>query len=222
MLGGIGPEATSEFYNKLILRLQNRGMIRSNADFPQIIINSIPAPELIYDNISDEDLEPYFEGLKELASLDPELIVMVCNTIHIYHKELQKSIDVPILDLRKEVKGFLNAHDIRSTFIMGTPNTLGKGLYRFDGIKHIGPSAEERDMLTEAIFEFNKGNNYEKAKSTNMAIDICNRYVPSKADIAILGCTEFGVMLNKEPLPKISTIDILVDAVISRLACSSQ
>ena len=65
ILGGIGPEATGEFYNKLIKRLQERGLVKSNRDYPHIIINSIPAPELIYDKISDEDLNPYIKGLKE-------------------------------------------------------------------------------------------------------------------------------------------------------------
>ena len=51
ILGGIGPEATGEFYNKLIKRLQEKDLIKSNKDFPQIFINSIPAPELIYDYI---------------------------------------------------------------------------------------------------------------------------------------------------------------------------
>jgi hypothetical protein len=58
VLGGIGPEATGEFYNKLIAKFQERGLIKTNRDFPQIVINSIPAPELIYDTISDEDLKP--------------------------------------------------------------------------------------------------------------------------------------------------------------------
>ncbi|MBI4150221.1 hypothetical protein HY488_02335, partial [Candidatus Woesearchaeota archaeon] len=76
VLGGIGPEATGTFYLKLIAQLQNKGLIQRNEDFPQIIINSIPAPELIFDHIDEIDLLPYVQGIKELDAMKPDLIVM--------------------------------------------------------------------------------------------------------------------------------------------------
>lgn len=69
ILGGIGPEATGGFYLKLISKFQEKKLIRSNRDFPQIIINSIPAPELIYEKVSIRDLRPYLQGLGELDCL---------------------------------------------------------------------------------------------------------------------------------------------------------
>ncbi len=88
MLGGIGPEATGEFYSKLIRSLQEKKLIKNNKDFPHIIINSIPAHELISHKISDEELKPYIEGLKELDKFGVDFIVMVCNTIHLFYDEL--------------------------------------------------------------------------------------------------------------------------------------
>ena len=61
-LGGIGPEATGEFYLSLIKKFQEENLIRSNEDYPQIIINSIPAPELIYENGPEKSLESYIKG----------------------------------------------------------------------------------------------------------------------------------------------------------------
>ncbi|PKM92290.1 MAG: hypothetical protein CVU81_01225 [Euryarchaeota archaeon HGW-Euryarchaeota-1] len=53
----LGQKRHSEFYNKLIGTLQEQGLIKSNKDLLQIIINSIPAPELIYDKISEKELK---------------------------------------------------------------------------------------------------------------------------------------------------------------------
>ena len=97
-MGGIGPEATGEFYLKLIHKLQEKKLIKSNKDFPQIIINSIPAPELIQNKISNKDLKQYINGLKELDKLKPDFIVMICNTIHLFYNNLQKYIKTPIID----------------------------------------------------------------------------------------------------------------------------
>ena len=215
VLGGIGPEATGEFYNKLIARLQEKGLIKSNKDFPQVIVNSIPAPELIYDEISDEELEDYIIGLKELDRFKVDFILMVCNTIHLYYGRLQKHIKTPILDLRRELKNKLLRKNMKSVLVMGTPNTIKQGLYKFEGIKTFEPDENEMKILTEAIFNFNKGLNKEiQIQKTRK---ICEKYLKKGAGTVILGCTEFAVMLDKENLPKINTIDVLIESTINRL-----
>lgn len=213
-MGGIGPEATGEFYNKLVKRLQETGMIRSNRDFPQIVINSIPAPELIYDKISDEELKPYIDGLRELDKFGVDFIVIVCNTIHLFYDRLQKEIRTPILDLRKELYKRLVKDNIKSVTVLGTPSTIKKGLYEFNGIKYLNPTEKELNQLSKTIFNFNKG--IERKRQIETVKKICEKY-SRKVDMVILGCTEFAVMLDEEKLPKINTIDVLVDATIEKI-----
>lgn len=215
VLGGIGPEATGEFYNKLIRRLQEKGLIKSNRDFPQIVINSIPAPELIYDKISDTELQPYIDGLKELDGFGVDFIVMVCNTIHLYYDKVQKEINAPIIDLRKELRELLKRKQIKSTLIIGTPNTIKQGLYRFKDIKSFEPDEEEMEQLTNSVFNFNKGT--EKQSQIQKVRKICEKYLSEGAETIILGCTELAVMLGEENLPAINTIDVLVEATTRKL-----
>ncbi len=215
VLGGIGPEATGEFYNKLINQLQERGLIKTNTDFPQILINSIPAPELIYDTISKKELEPYINGLKELSDVKVDFIVMVCNTIHLYHNQLQKRVKTEILDLRKELEKTIIKSKIKSALIIGTPNTINRGLYEFANIDLLKPNKKELKQLTKAIFNFNKGQ--DKQKQLKKVKKICQKYLDLGAETIILGCTEFAAMLDSEDLPKINTIDVLVKAVINRI-----
>ncbi|MBS3140999.1 aspartate/glutamate racemase family protein [Candidatus Woesearchaeota archaeon] len=214
VLGGIGPEASAEFYNKLINKLQESNLIKTNKDYPQIIINSIPAQELIFDKIKEKDLEFYKKGLKELDSLKPDFIIMVCNTIHLYYDILQKEISTPILDLRKLVKEYLEENKIKSVLIIGTPNTIKQGLYKFKEIKTFEPNKKELKQLTNAIFNYNKG--IEKNLQSKVVKEICNKYIQKGAQFILLGCTEFALMLEKENLPKISTIDILVESTIKK------
>jgi len=215
VLGGIGPEATGEFYSKLIKTMQEKGLIESNQDFPQIIINSIPAPELIYEKITENELLPYINGLKELDNYKPDFIVMVCNTIHLYYDKLQSKINAPILDLKKELKNYLIKNKISSAFIIGTPNTIKQGLYRFDEIKSYEPNEEEIKQLSDSIFNFNKG--YKKQDQIQKIKQLCDNYLKIGAQTIILGCTEFALMLENENFPKINTIDILVDSTIEKI-----
>jgi aspartate racemase len=214
VLGGIGPEATGYFYNKLIRGLQERNLVRNNRDFPQIVINSIPAPELIHDRISESELKPYLEGLKQLDIFGVDFIAMVCNTVHLHYETLQRGIRTPILDLREEVKCFLAENRIKSALVIGTPSTIKRGLYRFDGIRMLEPGRHEMKQLSESIFEFNKGD--RKGPQIQNVRETCRKYLRNGAEAVILGCTEFAVMLDGEAFPRINTIDILVDATIKR------
>src|SRR3989344_1002007 len=135
ILGGIGPEATGNFYLKLIKEIQKQKLVNSNTDYPHIIINSIPAPELT-SNINGAKLNTYIEGGKSLERYEANFIVMVCNTIHLYHGLLQKEVSVPILNLRDTVREFLKDEKLKSISIFGTPASIQNGLYKFNGIKY--------------------------------------------------------------------------------------
>jgi len=198
VLGGIGPEATAEFYRKLVNKLQERGLIRSNTDFPQIVINSIPAPELTGESVSKEEIEPYAAGLRELDSLNADFIVMVCNTIHLFYNELQRYVKAQIIDLRKEVMIAAGENAV----VMGTLSTVKSGMYGR------GIGLEEAKLLSRAVFEFNRGEDKEKQK--RIATKIYRKY--AKSATVIFGCTEIALMLNGEK--GVNTIDVLVDATI--------
>jgi aspartate racemase len=214
-LGGIGPEATGEFYNNLIKRMQEKKLIKSNKDYPQIIINSIPAPELIYENISSDELEPYIDGLKELDRLKLDFIVMVCNTIHLFFNDLQERIKTPIIDLRKELELYLFRKNVKVVTVLGTPNTIRKGLYKFEKIRYLNPTNKEIDKLSECINNFNIG--FNRKRQIDVVKRICQKYIEKGSEIIILGCTEFAVMLKNENMPKLDTINVLVESTINKI-----
>lgn len=214
VLGGIGPEASAIFYLELIKELQHQGLIKSNQDFPQIFINSIPAPELIFDKVNDADLNMYIKGLEELDKINPEFIVMVCNTIHLYHQKLQSKITTEIVDLRKEVYQKINNLEIKTITVFGTPRTITQGLYHFEGICYLNPNEEEIRELSQAIFYFNQG--IEKEFQKKKVEGIARKYLSQGSQAILLGCTEFAVMLDDIDIPKLNTIRLLVESVIQR------
>jgi aspartate racemase len=218
VLGGIGPEATGEFYIKLIRRMQERKLVKSNKDYPQIIINSIPAPELPVEayniSISVKDMDPlYLDGLIELDEIGVDFIVMVCNTIHLFYDELQKSISTPILNLKEEMRKTLVSKGIKSVTVLGTPWTIKMGLYRFEGIKEIHPTEDEIKKVYSAIYNFNRG--FDKQTQIETVRKICEKSLERGAEVVILGCTELAVMLNGENIPTINSIDVLVEATVN-------
>jgi len=213
VLGGIGPEATGIFYSRLVKELQASRIIEKNTDFPQIIINSIPAPELLSLKPSKKELAPYFQGLKELDSLKPDFIIMACNTIHVFRNLLQRRTSSEIIDLRKEAKNFLASKKINKICVLGTPLTLNSRLFEFDGFKTIRPDRKEQAIISKAIFHYNKG--VEKRKQVKSLEKIARKH--SKNAVLLLACTEISLMLKGLNCRKIDTMDVMINAVLKRL-----
>lgn len=213
VLGGIGPEATGRFYDGLFRRLQQRG-IEGNTSYPQVIVNSIPAPELV-GKISDDQIIPYRIGLKELDDLGVDFIAMVCNTIHLYRDELQKGIRASIIDLREEVRRKLATENIKKITVLGTGPTIEQGLYAFPEMENVPISHEDIQKLEMIIINYNSGKDKKNTKyQIADVVGIAVKYINEGAQVALLGCTEIAVMLKDVHIPKIDTLDVLIDATI--------
>ena len=213
ILGGIGPEATGRFYLKLISEIQGQKLVKSNTDYPQIIINSIPAPELTSDKITAEQLEPYIQGIKSLERFGADFIVMACNTIHLYYDLLQNKVKIPLLNLKEAVRIALNSS--RTVSIFGTPATIEGGLYNFKGIKYINPRGGDLKQLSRAIENFNKG--YQKEQQIADIGKLAYEYIQKGSSVIILACTEVSLMLEKSNVPRKDTLDILAEYTVEHL-----
>lgn len=209
VLGGIGPESTAEFYRRLISRIQKRGYVQGNVDYPQILINSIPAPELFLKN---PDLSMYREGVRELERWGAEFIVIVCNTAHLYLLELQAEVRIPIIDLVEEVDNYLTAHGVSSITVAGSSRTIQQNLFTFKKRASVSLSEEDSKLLDEVILQYNAG---MKEEQLDRVREIVSRYNIAGNHI-LVGCTELSTIVANANLPIIDTMDILVDATIEK------
>lgn len=127
--------------------------------------------------------------------------------------QLQKEINHPIINLKKEVQKKLKKENV-NVFVLGTPLTINK-LYNFPPFTK-KPSLKEQKELCDAIFLFNKG--FEKNKQIKKVETICKNNLNKKINTVLIGCTEFSTMLNKSKFNKIDTMDILIDKIVKKIA----
>jgi len=209
ILGGIGPGSSIEFQSRLIAEFQERGLIKSNTDYPHYVLNSIPAPEPVGDNL---DLTEYINGVNHLEFCRSSFVVMICNTIHLHHEKLQKNLIIPIINLREEVKEYLEKEGVEFFTVLGTMMVLEKGLFHFSGTSRNELLEHEIVALEEAIFAWNMGQDKEHNK--DIVIDLAKKY--SKDSTILAACTEVSCMLEGSGIPFVDTMDILVDAVVEK------
>jgi|TARA_B100001093_G_scaffold52548_1_gene44591 aspartate racemase len=213
ILGGMGTQAGLDFCNKLAIL--NRGKI--DQEYPLFILynkSNIPGrPESIgvqTGNISNKKinkaskkkylavLDSLLKGCKLLENNKCKFIVIPCNTAHYWYDDLNKKINIPIINMPKEVYD-LTRKTCRTNSKIGllaTEGTLKTGVYNkfFDkNFKLIFPKPLlQKNCVNKAIKFVKMGNVRAAEKSIKPAI---NYLIQQKCKKIILGCTELPIAI---------------------------
>ena len=213
ILGGMGTQAGLDFCNKLAILY--RGKI--DQDYPLFILynkSNIPGrPESIgvhTGNFSSQVtnkknkkkyllvLKSLLNGCKILQQSKCNFIVIPCNTAHYWYEDLQKKIDLPIINMPKEVfKHTLKRCKKKSSIgLLATEGTLKTGVYNkfFDkNYNLIYPNDfNQKNSVNKAIKLVKMG----KVKAANKIIKRAIDYlIKKKCKKIILGCTELPIAI---------------------------
>ena len=213
ILGGMGTQAGLDFCNKLAIL--NRGKI--DQEYPLFLLynkSNIPGrPESIgsqtkklsnksTNKISKEKynkvLNSLLKGCKLLEKNKCKFIVIPCNTAHYWFDDLQKKINIPIINMPKEVFKFTKKKCKKNSKIglLATEGTLKTGIYKkfFDNnYRLIEPSKKiQKSSVNKAIKFVKMGNVKAAAKAIKPAI---NSLIKIKCEKIILGCTELPIAI---------------------------
>src|SRR3989338_7117818 len=81
ILGGMGPEATSELYRRIVNICQTRFGAKYDSDYPTIFICNLPLPDIVQSSISDENISRVVgDAVNKLISVGCDFIAVPCNT----------------------------------------------------------------------------------------------------------------------------------------------
>ncbi len=213
ILGGMGTQAGLDFCNKLAVL--NRGKI--DQEYPLFILynkSNIPGrPESIgsqtkklsnksTNKISREKynkvLKSLLKGCKLLEKNKCKFIVIPCNTAHYWFDDLQNKINIPIINMPKEVFKFTKKKCKKNSKVglLATEGTLKTGVYKkfFEkDYKLIEPSQKiQKFYVNKAIKLVKMGNVKAAAKAIKPAID---SLIKMRCKKIILGCTELPIAI---------------------------
>ena len=211
ILGGMGTQAGLDFCNKLAVL--NRGKI--DQEYPLFILynkSNIPGrPESIgiqtgkLSSQSKNNKKKYIKVLKSLLKgcqllekNNCKFIVIPCNTAHYWFDDLQKKINIPIINMPKEVFKVTKTQCKINTKIglLATEGTLKTGVYnKFFEKKYqlILPNIKiQKEKVNKAIKFVKMGNIKAAEKFIKPAIDYL---IKKKCKKIILGCTELPIAI---------------------------
>ncbi len=213
ILGGMGTQAGLDFCNKLAILY--RGKI--DQEYPLFLLynkSNIPGrPESIgiqTGNISNRItnkksqkkyslvLKSLLKGCQVLKKSKCKFIVIPCNTAHYWYDDLKKKINLPIINMPKEVFN----HAVRkckknsSIGLLATDGTLKTGIYsKFFSKRYnlVYPNLTiQKKSVNKAIKLVKMGNVKAANKIIKPAIDYL---IKKRCKKIILGCTELPIAI---------------------------
>jgi len=202
VLGGMGPLATVDFMHKLLAATP----ADADQDHVPVIVSSIP-------QVPDRAAAFRGEGVSPLAAMiasgrrlvraGAALVLMPCNTAHLWFDEVQSALGMPMLHLVDAAleDAIVTAGRHATLGLLCTDATLASGLYtrRAPQIRWVLPTAD--DMLELVI----PGIQAVKAGALDRAGDLLGAAAQALArrgaQALVLGCTEVPLVLGPSNAP---------------------
>ena len=222
VLGGMGPAASAEFMVRLVAQTPAK---RDQDHIPTILWsdNTVPDRSTSMRNGDDKPLPYLLSGIQGLVSAGCNLIVIPCNTAHLWFSEMEKQASwhariVHIVDSVADALRDVNVIDSKIG-VMGTQATVELGLYQYRlnklGWDCIVPTKEEMDTLVQPAIDLIKANQFESAHP--MLMTVIHSLIGRGATAVVLGCTEIPLSVREDSVqdtPIINSIDSLVKSAI--------
>ncbi len=222
IIGGLGPETTSDFYLDIVFSCQKKDKTHR----PSIIIASVPLPykiekEAIVKNIGFERIPPFLiKEAKKLEKAGADFIVMPCNSLHVFIKEIRNAVDIPVLSIVEETVKFLKKNNLNKAGIISTSATIKNKLYENALVENeIGyetPDDFQQAKLGKVILNLVTGKQSNKDRED--LIQIINDFEKKNVDCVVLACTDLGLLIPQHPALKIfDTMKIFADATVREI-----
>jgi aspartate racemase len=222
MIGGIGPESTVDYYQRLI-KLYQKNI--SGDDYPEIIINSVNMTAMLK-LVSDKDWDGLTgmltDAVHTLYKAGADFAFMASNTPHIVFERLQKTSPLPLVSIVEAARVETEKRGLKKVGLLGTLFTMQSSYYQseFDksGIAMVVPNEEEQRYIQQKLFsEIERGIFLEDTRKG--LLKIVKRLIDDAAiDGVILGCTELPLILTKDEygIPFLNTTEIHVRRIFEK------
>jgi aspartate racemase len=219
VLGGLGPWATLDFFEK-ILRLTPA---RRDQDHLRVIIDSnakIPdrSPAILGQG---EDPTPALVATaRNLERAGAELLVMPCNTAHAFYDPVRSAVGIPVLHIMEEVAAAArrDLSALRRVGVLATRATIVARLYHTAfagiGVDVLVPDEVRQETVTRAIYAVKAGT--ADASMSAAVASVATALVQAGAEALVLGCTELPFVLRPDDVrvPVLDSNLILAQAAV--------
>lgn len=219
ILGGMGPEATADFYAKLIKATP----AATDQEHLKVMIwadPSVPDRSKAIAGNGEDPVPSLVNGVQKLAEAGAAFYVVACNSAHAFLPEVRQQVDLDYLSIIEETADHISSlTHVKHVGLLATDATLDSRLYqdalRGAGVETLTPSSEDQQTVMASIYAVKGGALSEEDRSS--LVGVVNRMVDRGADAIIAGCTEIPLALWGEASarPLIDPATLLANRVVA-------
>lgn len=201
VLGGIGPQATMDFEQRLHLAAQQLIPRQGNSGYPPLIVYYHRRPPVLVDE-TGRTLFPVqpdpqlLDGARKLGQL-ADFLVITSNGAHILQPAIEAAAGRPVLSMIDTAVAEVVRRGWRH---VGVLSFMGNYVYNQpldqQGIRWESIDSELQTLLDRAIMQVMNGSN--DAESTEQARRAVTMLRSRGVDGIILGCTEIPLLLQAD------------------------
>lgn len=202
IIGGLSWESTSLYY-----RYINEGVrdVLGGLNSGRILINSLNFAEVmqIQEDGGWEELGSFLLSESQaLIRAGADYIFLGANTVHKVAHIVEEGIHVPLIHIVDVVGEIIQKNGIKTCGLLGTRFTMEDDFFsaklkREYGIETLIPDSEDRQFIHRIIYE-ELSLGVVSNPSRSRILQIIETLKSRGSEIAILGCTELGLLVSEK------------------------
>lgn len=220
VIGGNGVAATNRLCALVEEQMTKAGAFR-DAHHPEMIIwqaTKVPSRSMYLEGRGDSFIPGYVEIGKKLKECGCAELCMCCNTAHYAIDELEKRIDIPFINLLKEVAKECNRLGVKRVGMMCSDGLSKIRLYDqyFSDINPemqlLYPNEHMQSLVTLGICNAKNTKRYEANNEEypeTIYSKVCDWLVEQNVECIVGGCTDISAVFSPNDWKGIHYVDSL-------------
>jgi aspartate racemase len=224
MIGGLGPESTLDYYQRIIALYRER---TGDGHYPEFIVISVDLRKGLdfmdagaLSGMSDFLLE----AIGKVARAGAEFGIISANTPHIVFDDIAPKSPIPLLSIVEATCATAKGQNLKRLALFGTRYTMQADFYpkvfAREGIELLVPDTHDQDYVHEKYFsELVPGKFLAETRAGLLAI-VDRMKASNDIDGVILAGTELPLLLrapDHNGIPFLDTTKIHVEAAVAEM-----
>jgi aspartate racemase len=221
LIGGLGPEATVDYYNRIIDSFKNEN---GDLNYPEIIIYSVNMSEfigLMREKNYDRATELLIEKIHSLEKAGAEFAAITANTPHMLFDKVRERSSLHLISIVEATVENCRKKGVKRSGLLGTGFTMNSTFYedvfKRNGLEIVMPDEADKETINHKLFSEIELGIFKEETRSELAGIIDKMVRERRIDSVILGCTELPLILKDDTysgIPSLNTTQIHVDAIV--------
>ena len=224
IIGGLGPESTLDYYQRIIALFRER---TGDRHYPEFVIVSVDLRKGL-DFLDANDLSGManylLEAIDKLARAGADFGIISANTPHIVFDEIAPNSPIPLISIVEATRAAAKAQNLKRLALFGTRYTMQATFYpkvfSREGIELLLPDAEDQAYIHDKYFKELVSGKFLSQTRAGLLTIVDRMKANSDIDGLILAGTELPLILRDSEhngIPFLDTTEIHCEAAVAEM-----